>query len=75
MIVIMLALEIMCKKFFMMRKLKETVPNLDSVSLVLLLTFGYPSWIASEGHTLAQLPQSMHNSGSIEYCAPSEIAP
>ena len=41
----------------------------------LLLTSDYPSWIASEGQTLAQLPQSMHKSGLIEYFSPSEIAP
>lgn len=35
----------------------------------------YPSIIASEGQTAAHEPQSMHNSGLIEYFSPSEIAP
>jgi hypothetical protein len=46
------------------------------VSFFVLCEFcDYPSWIASEGQTLAQLPQSMHISGLIEYFSPSEIAP
>ena len=33
-----------------------------------------PGWIASEGQTPAQVPQSTHRSGLIEYLSPSEIA-
>ena len=35
----------------------------------------YPWLIASEGHTSAQVPHSVHMSGLIEYLSPSEIAP
>ncbi len=34
-----------------------------------------PRCIASEGHTSAHVPHSVHISGSIEYFSPSEIAP
>ena len=33
-----------------------------------------PGWIASDGQTPAQVPQSTHRSGLIEYLSPSEIA-
>ena len=58
-----------------MGKLKKTGSNLAQSFWFCFKNFDYPSWIASEGQTLAQLPQSMHNSGSIEYFSPSEIAP
>ena len=35
--------------------------------------FDYPWWIASEGHTSAHVPHSVHISGLIEYLSPSEI--
>ncbi len=35
----------------------------------------YGRLIASEGQTSAQVPHSVHVSGSIEYFSPSEIAP
>lgn len=34
-----------------------------------------PGAIAPDGQTSAQVPQSTHTSGSIEYLSPSEIAP
>lgn len=33
-----------------------------------------PGWIASDGQTLAHVPQSTQRSGLIEYFSPSEIA-
>ena len=33
-----------------------------------------PGWIASDGQTLAHVPQSTHKSASIEYFSPSLIA-
>ena len=74
--VMIVAFVMKCNIFFMAGgKLKETGSIMAQSLWFLFLTSDYPSWIASEGQTLAQLPQSMHKSGLIEYFSPSEIAP
>jgi hypothetical protein len=55
---------------------KKGVTNIFFVTPIVVVEYSYysPGWIASEGQTLAQVPQSTHKSASIEYFSPSLIA-
>ena len=54
---------------------KKAARETRTASVVILNKMPYPKLIASDGHTSAQVPHSVHMSGLIEYFSPSEIAP
>ena len=56
----------LCAAFYSAAKLAETFS---------VIIGNYSALGASTGQTLAQVPQSMQSSGSIEYFSPSDIAP